>query len=105
MVGNNWDKYLKEEFESFQLSKQVHTIENIIWQLSNDLTLLEHVNMYIDRVIDLITSLRQVKSKKTFNIIKQENNLSSISLLLVLIVHKFTLNYLLNLYYIYYIDF
>ena len=63
---NKLKEFINEEFLGFQLSKQVHLIENVIWQSSNDITLLEHTNSSIDRLLDLITILNS-NPKKTYN--------------------------------------
>lgn len=88
--------FIDDDFYSNQLSKQVHLIENIIWQSSNDITLLEHMNTAIDNLMDLLTALR-IKKEETYSKIKKENNINDIQILLILITSKFLLTYLNNL--------
>jgi len=89
---NKLKEFINEEFLEFQLSKQVHLIENVIWQSSNDITLLEHTNSSIDRLLDLITILNS-NPKKTYNKIKEENGINDIQILLILIVSQFIITY------------
>lgn len=88
--------FIDNDFYTSQLSKQVHFIENIVWQSSNDITLLEHMNTSIDNLIDLLTALR-VKKEDSYTKIKKENNINDIQILLILITSKFLLTYLNNL--------
>ncbi len=88
--------YLDEEFIEQQLSKQVHTIENIVWQTSNDLTLLEHMNTSIDSLIDFFTIMR-LEPRSSYLKIKREHSINDIKILLILITNKFLLTYLSEL--------
>ncbi len=85
-------EFINEEFLNYQLSKQVHLIENIIWQSSNDITLLEHTNSSIDRLLDLITILNS-NPKKSYEKIKKENDINDIQISLILIVSQFLITY------------
>lgn len=85
--------YIDEDFYKSQLSKQVHIIENIIWQSSNDITLLEYMNTNIDNLVDLLTIIRDNKNQ-TYTYIKQKYNINDIPILLILISSKFLLTYL-----------
>lgn len=85
--------YMDDEFYNQQLSKQVHIIENIVWQSSNDLTLLEHMNTSIDSLIDMITSMR-IEPKKTYEEVKNKHYINDIKILLILITNQFLLTYL-----------
>lgn len=85
-------EFITDEFLTYQLSKQVHLIENIVWQSSNDITLLEHTNASIDRLLDLITILN-TNPKKTYNSIKEENSINDIQIVLILIVSQFLITY------------
>ncbi len=85
--------YIDEEFYEQQLSKQVHIIENAVWQLSNDITLLEHMNNSIDSLIDMLTIIK-VESKETYSDIKRQHNINDIKILLILICNQFLLTYL-----------
>ena len=67
---NKLKEFINEDFLNYQLSKQVHLIENVVWQSSNDITLLEHTNTSIDKLLDLITVLNS-SPKKTYNKIKE----------------------------------
>ena len=89
---NKLKEFITEEFLGFQLSKQVHLIENIIWQSSNDITLLEHTNASIDLLLDLITALNS-NPKKTYAKVKEENNINDIQISLILIVSQFLISY------------
>lgn len=85
--------YIDKEFYTYQLSKQVHLIENIVWQSSNDLTVLEHMNTSIDSLIDFFTILR-LQSKKTYEEIRNFHHINDIKILLILITNQFILTYL-----------
>lgn len=89
------DEFFDEEFYAYQLSKQVHIIENIIWQSSNDITLLEHMNTSIDNLVDFLSVIRLNKNL-TYSKIKEQNNINDIKILLILITNKFLLTYLNN---------
>ena len=84
--------YLEEDFYNQPLSKQVHIIENIVWQSSNDLTLLEHLNTSLDSLIDLITILK-LERRNSYSKVKKEHSINDINILLVLIVNQFLLTY------------
>ena len=84
---------MDDEFYNQQLSKQVHIIENIVWQSSNDLTLLEHMNTSIDSLIDMITLMR-IEPKKTYEEVKNKHYINDIKILLILITNQFLLTYL-----------
>ena len=84
--------YLEEDFYEQPLSKQVHIIENIIWQSSNDQTLLEHLNTSLDSLIDLITILK-LEKRNQYSKVKKDHNINDINTLLVLIVNLFLLTY------------
>lgn len=84
--------YLEDEFYEQPLSKQVHIIENIVWQSSNDLTLLEHINTSLDSLIDLITILK-LEKRNPYKKVKSDHNINDINILLVLIVNQFLLTY------------
>ena len=92
---NQLKEFMDEEFLSYQLSKQVHFIENVIWQSSNDITLLEHTNVSIDKLIHLLTVL-DTNPKKSFNTIKEETGINTIQTSLILIVCQFLIIYLNN---------
>ena len=88
-------KYIDEEFYTYQLSKQVHVIENAVWQSSNDITLLEHMNTSIDNLLDLLTIIK-TDSKESYSTIKNTHNINDIKILLLLITNQFLLTYLNN---------
>ena len=85
--------YIDEEFFEQQLSKQVHIIENIVWQSSNDITLLENMNTSIDSLVDLFTIIR-LEQKSPYSKIKKDHNINDIKLLMLLITNQFLLTYL-----------
>lgn len=89
---NKLKEFINEDFLNYQLSKQVHLIENVVWQSSNDITLLEHTNASIDKLLDLITVLNS-SPKKTYNKIKEENGINDIQITLILIVSQFLVTY------------
>ena len=89
-------KCLPTNFYDYQLSKQVHIIENIIWQLTNDLTMLEYINSYFDSTLQFLTNAKIKQSKLTYNKLKKVNNFQDIRILLILIIQKFSLQYLFN---------
>lgn len=88
--------YIDKEFYNYQLSKQVHIIENIVWQSSNDLTLLEHMNTSIDSLIDFFSIIR-LESRNSYFKIKMDHSINDIKLLLILITNQFLLTYLSEL--------
>ena len=89
-------KCLPTNFYDYQLSKQVHIIENIIWQLTNDLTMLEYINSYFDSTLQFLTNAKIKQPKLTYNKLKKINNFQDIRILLILIIQKFSLQYLFN---------
>lgn len=89
-------KCLPTNFYDYQLSKQVHIIENIIWQLTNDLTMLEYINSYFDSTLQFLTNVKIKQPKLTYNKLKKINNFQDIRILLILIIQKFSLQYLFN---------
>ena len=87
------NSYIDDNFYKYNASKQIHIIENIIWQSSNDLTLLEYMNNSIDSLVDLLSVLR-INKHQTYEELKYYNNLKDIPILLILITSKFLLTYL-----------
>ncbi len=87
------EEYMDEEFYTYQLSKQVHIIENIIWQSSNDQTMLEHMNTSLDSLVDFLTIIK-LESRSTYETIKEKHYINDIKILLILITSKFLLTYL-----------
>jgi len=85
-------EFINKDFIDYQLSKQVHLIENIIWQSSNDITLLEHTNMTIDKLGEFINILDD-NSNKTYAKIKEEYQINDIQILLLSIVSQFLITY------------
>ena len=86
--------FINYNFLDFSINKQTKTIENIIWQLSNNLTILEHINTYIDSVIELISLLNKRDNGVSYSYLKRENKLHDIQILLMLIVLKFMITYI-----------
>ena len=78
---NKIENLMDEEFYKSTLNKQVHMVENIIWQSSNDITLLEQMNNSIDSLIDLLTIIR-IENKMTYQDLKKEHNINDIQILL-----------------------
>ncbi len=89
------EKLMDDEFYNSNLSKQIHIIENIVWQASNDITLLEHTNSSIDELLDLLSILHESKST-TYSKIKKEKKINDIKILLILVNINFLLTYLNN---------
>lgn len=89
------DTLMDEEFYNYNLSKQIHIIENIVWQASNDITLLEHTNSSIDELIDLLNILHDSKNI-TYSKIKKDKKINDIKILLILVNINFLLTYLNN---------
>ena len=85
-------EFLDDSFYTQPLSKQLHIIENIVWQSSNDITLLEHMNTSLDSLIDLITILK-LEYRKTYGTVKKDHRINDINILLLLIVNQFLLTY------------
>lgn len=86
------ENIMDEDFYNLGLSRQVHTLENLVWQSSNDITLLEHMNKTIDSLVDLLSILHTTK-KESYADIKKEYGINDIHLLLVLIANKFLITY------------
>ncbi len=84
--------YIDDNFYKLQLSKQTHLIENVVWQSSNDINLLEHMNSYLDNLVDLITEIR-INPKEKYKDICERKNINNIKLLLVLTTFKYLLTY------------
>lgn len=84
---------IDDDFYQNQLSKQIHIIENMVWQSSNDITLLEHTNTSIDSFIDLLTILK-LESRHTYLEVKETHHINDIKILLLLITNQFLLTYL-----------
>lgn len=93
---NKITSYLDEDFYNLNLDKQVKLIEDIVWQSSNDITLLEHNNTSIDALIDLLTAIRLNKND-TYSKIRNDNQTNDIQILLILIINQFLLTYLNNI--------
>jgi len=85
--------FIDEDFYNSQLSKQVHLIENIVWQSSNDITLLQHMNNSIDNLFSLLKIL-QDNQDLPYSKVKEEYKINDIQILLILITSKFLLTYL-----------
>lgn len=92
---NKINSYIDEDFYKKDLNKQIKLIEDIVWQLSNDITLLEHTNTSIDALVDLITVL-YINNKDTYSKIRTDNEINDIQVLLILITTEFILTYLNN---------
>ena len=92
LLLNKIEEFMDEEFYNSSLSKQVHLIENIIWQSSNDITLLEQMNSSIDSLVDLLTIIR-IDSKLSYKDLKEEHSINDIQILLILITNLFLLTY------------
>ena len=92
IINNIYEEYIDEEFYEYPLSKQTHIIENIVWKSSNDKTLLNYIDNNINECINLITNLRN-KELITLNRIKKENEIKELSILLILVINKFLLNF------------
>ncbi len=84
--------YIDDNFYKAPLSKQTHLVENIVWQSSNDINLLEHMNSYLDNLIDLITNIR-IGPKEKYESLRERTNVNDIKLLLVLTTFKYLLTY------------
>lgn len=90
------DNFMDDEFYNSGLSKQVHLVENMVWQTSNDITLLEHMNTSIDYLIDFLTILN-LNPKDSYSKIRRDNQINDLQILLILITSKFLLTYLNNI--------
>ena len=84
--------YIDDNFYKSQVSRQVHLIENVVWQSSNDINLLEHMNSYLDNLIDLISEIR-LNPKESYQSISERKGINDIKILLVLTTFKFLLTY------------
>lgn len=86
------NSFMDDEFYLAGLSRQVHLIENLVWQASNDVTLLIITNAAIDSLVDLLTSLHRTDAK-TYGELTKENNLNDIQLAMILVINKFLVTY------------
>lgn len=86
------DEFMDDEFYNLGLSRQVHLIENLVWQSSNDITLLEQMNTSIDSLVDLIMMLH-LKPGETYSEVKKNHKINDIQLLSILITSKFLVTY------------
>ena len=84
---------ITDDFYNYSLSKQIHIIENYIWQKGNDITTLEHLNASIDNLIDFLTIIRLENNQTYENLIKNYD-IDTIPILLVLSINLFLLTYL-----------
>lgn len=75
---------INDDFYDYQLSKQVHVIESLMWQYSNDQSLIENTNNTIEQLIELL-SLFKNNPKKAYSEIKPiyVNDIHIVSLLTV----------------------
>lgn len=89
------EEIIDNEFITLPLRKQTSIIENIIWQSSNDITLLEYMNNNIDNLLEIF-SLFHNNLNLDYQTIKEQYNIKTIDLLLVLISSKFLLTYEFN---------
>ena len=90
------EQYIDKQFTTYSSNKQSHIIENIIWQSSNDINLLEQINTSIDSVVDLISILHEESHKKTYKEIKDYHTIKDIQILSILLVLKFINTYYLQ---------
>ncbi len=89
------DEYLDDEFYSYGLSRQVHIIENLVWQSSNDITLVEYMGKSIDMLVDFLDIL-YLNRKVSYCLLKEKYHLLDLRLLLVLITSQFLITYYNN---------
>ena len=88
--------FMTETFTRFDTNKQVLTIDNIIWKMNNDITLLDTNNASIDYLIELIELLHNKDNKMSYSKLKLSNNLHDIQILESLIIMKLLNTYLHN---------
>ena len=86
--------FINYNFLDFSVNKQTKTIENVIWQLSNNLTIIEHINYYFDSVIQLVSLLEKKDNNVSYDKLKKDNKLYDIQILLILIILKFMITYI-----------
>ena len=86
--------FITNKFTTFELEKQIITMENTIWKLSNNILLLENNNTSIDCLIDLVEILHEKEPRNTYHKIKWSNNLNDIRILEMLIILKFVTIYI-----------
>ena len=86
--------YITNSFTSFDVNKQIITIENTIWKLNNTITLLETNNTSMDYLIELLSHLHKKEQRLTYHKLKWTYNLHDVRILEMLIITKFTGVYL-----------
>lgn len=88
--------YIDDFFINDSLSKQVHTIENVVWRSRNSITLFENINESIAHLINLITILKIEPTRQTFRELSARKHIKEINILLILLVNKYLMTYYNN---------
>lgn len=88
--------HIDQNFINKSLSKQVYTIENIIWKSSNTITLLDYVGESISNLINLISLLRLESKKQTYRELSNRKEIKEINIMLILLINRYLITYYNN---------
>ena len=91
---NKIKDFINDNFYDFSINKQTRTIGNIVWQLSNNINILEHINLYIDSLVFLVELLNRKEKDVSYYKLKWDYMLKDIQILLILVILKFMISYL-----------
>lgn len=89
-------KHLNSQFANHSPKYQLHFLENLIWHLNNDRLIQKMINKYIDSLLKFLKCLNNNDNKLTYNTIIKKYHLNSYNIIIILAIHKFSLNFLLN---------
>lgn len=88
--------HIDKTFINKSLSKQIATIENIVWKSSNTITLLDYVGESISNLINFISLLKLESKKQTYRELSNRRNIKELNILLILLVNRYLISYFNN---------
>lgn len=95
-ILNITKEYIDSVFMTKSLTKQISTIENIIWKSSNSITLLDYVGESISNLINFISLLRLESKKQTYRELNNRYKIKEINILLILLINRYLITYFDN---------
>lgn len=95
-ILNITKEYIDSVFMTKSLTKQISTIENIIWKSSNSITLLDYVGEAISNLINFISLLRLESKKQTYRELNNRYKIKEINVLLILLINRYLITYFNN---------
>lgn len=95
-ILNITKEYIDSIFMTKSLTKQISTIENIIWKSSNSITLLDYVGEAISNLINFISLLRLESKKQTYRELNNRYKIKEINVLLILLINRYLITYFDN---------